>query len=791
MKDIKTDYKKNFSLAKDNERPREGQETEVTDLVPTAQDFESHAIQGMKPRASKNVKSNAILSTLKDILKDPPFAQISQTHKDEVHYTLPVLDPGHKYAVEKAEATVVGFFEGEDVSGRIRRNRLMKDIVYGSGPTEVMETAIRNLINIDEMARRQSIHFNSKLYAKENFKLTWVHLPSTNMIWMNDLLTKVMSHEHYPIREYYELRSFFRDSWVQVPDEESRSRMMRPRYVARPMKETDDGSSGKTKTPDPTKDTVGVKENTGSASETAEKNKKETTEAQSTATDPVEDKRRVDDDQQSDSSQFVERSHGVVASAVYMPYLDYSAHCRHWDTESPDLQQAYQHYEELLKSYQGNDKPQHGSPTLDEWNESQVVSKYLQESPKVKDSSGTKDRNQWTVVRVNQPWIWTISTDWIITATSLPFTSSPDTLVEEILNQLDKQAEYGSSRAQPESTSDLVPVIIDHCIGLYEKRPNDAGRISIGQTFSHYINGITTLFDRFRALSSGEHRRKKAKDKKDSHFRTVDSKQAHNEHITVPAPATAISTNGQPIETTELSRSPDTSAAIQQAKNLYCDIKDVRDELSILRSVAQYQQIVQKGFAEKGVDESRFSSSYVIKDLKELDSIAERIQSAINTTLSLQQSDLANRQATEATEQGKTVMTFTFATVIFLPLSFLSSLFALDVASFQEAPAWAFYTIFFVSLGISGLLGSSAVYWENIMHFKDQFMASPTHAIKELFRSTSTPSTIPTSSDSGDNETGGATKHRRIISKIKDRSQVLTKRFKWRKKENDIDHIAV
>ncbi|KAI1066726.1 hypothetical protein LB506_012110 [Fusarium annulatum] len=589
-----------------------------------------------------------------------------------------------------------------------------------------------------------------------------------------------MSHEHYPIREYYELRSFFRDSWVQVPDKESRSRMMRPRYVARPMKETDDGSSEKTKTPDPTKDTVGVKENTGSASETAEKNKKETTEAQSTATDPVEDKRRVDDDQQSDSSQFVERSHGVVASAVYMPYLDYSAHCRHWDTESPDLQQAYQHYEELLKSYQGNDKPQHGSPTLDEWyyqfsqkdsgakdnqkvrNESQVVSKYLQESPKVKDSSGTKDRNQWTVVRVNQPWIWTISTDWIITATSLPFTSSPDTLVEEILNQLDKQAEYGSSRAQSESTSDLVPVIIDHCIGLYEKRPNDAGRISIGQTFSHYINGI------------------KAKDKKDSHFRTVDSKQAHNEHITVPAPATAISTNGQPIETTELSRSPDTSAAIQQAKNLYCDIKDVRDELSILRSVAQYQQIVQKGFAEKGVDESRFSSSYVIKDLKELDSIAERIQSAINTTLSLQQSDLANRQATEATEQGKTVMTFTFATVIFLPLSFLSSLFALDVASFQEAPAWAFYTIW-----------SSAVYWENIMHFKDQFMANPTHAIKELFRSTSTPSTIPTSSDSGDNETGGATKHRRIISKIKDRSQVLTKRFKWRKKENDIDHIAV
>ncbi|ENH73444.1 hypothetical protein FOC1_g10008932, partial [Fusarium oxysporum f. sp. cubense race 1] len=40
----------------------------------------------------------------------------------------------------------------------------------------------------------------------------------------------------------------------------------------------------------------------------------------------------------------------------------------------------------------------------------------------------------------------------------------------------------------------------------------------------------------------------------------------------------------------------------------------------------------------------------------------------INTTLSLQQSEVANRQATEATRQGKTVMTFTFATVLFVSL---------------------------------------------------------------------------------------------------------------------------
>jgi tRNA G10 N-methylase Trm11 len=80
--------------------------------------------------------------------------------------------------------------------------------------------------------------------------------------------------------------------------------------------------------------------------------------------------------------------------------------------------------------------------------------------------------------------------DWIITATSSPFENSPDALVEDILNQLSKQAEYGGSHALPVSATELVPVIIDHCIGSYEKKPNESNRISIGQTFSHYINSI-------------------------------------------------------------------------------------------------------------------------------------------------------------------------------------------------------------------------------------------------------------------------------------------------------------
>lgn len=128
--------------------------------------------------ASKAVKSPTILGTLQDILKDSPFAQISQTHRDEVDYIPPVPGPNTRRIVQAAEATVIAFFKAKGESGRIRRNQPIKEVVYDPRPTEVVGTAVRNLLG---MTQRGSMHFNSNLYAKENLKLTWVHLPSTKV----------------------------------------------------------------------------------------------------------------------------------------------------------------------------------------------------------------------------------------------------------------------------------------------------------------------------------------------------------------------------------------------------------------------------------------------------------------------------------------------------------------------------------------------------------------------------------------------------------------------------------
>ncbi|KAF4499446.1 het-6-heterokaryon incompatibility [Fusarium agapanthi] len=567
----------------------------------------------LEVETSKELKSPTILDTLQDILKDPPFAQISQTHRDEVNFKPPVPRPNTNRIVQAAEATVVAFFKMKGESGRIRRNRPIKEVVYDPGPTEVVGTAIRNLL---DMTRRGSMRFNSNLYANENLKLTWV-------IYLLPM-------------------SFFRDTWVEVPDKESRSRMMRPRSVIILTEKSTDLQLKEEETTESTSLTETDNEGNG-------RRGSEATERETKLDDSRTEDQRIYDDWDSKPDQLPKKPHEFVpASAIYMPYLSYSTHCKNWDwglaPDDWDLKQRHDHYEELLDTYKGKDKQQHGSPTLDEWyyqfaqedseaindqscrNESQVVSKYLRENEREGDMGIYREPNQWTVVRVNQVWIWTVST-----TTSSPLGGSPDSLVEEILNSLSKQGEYGGSGAQPVSASELLPAIIDHCIGSYERRPSDGKRIFIGQTLSHYINRIgrkeTTLFDDFRAWSPSEYQQKRKPKNKEEECSPAESSRGWPADA---SPSTTIETNVQATQTTTQTHSHghDISAAIKKAKDLYCDIKDVRDELNILKSVAQYQQIVQRGLASKDVDESRFSSTYVVKDLRELDSIAERIQLA-------------------------------------------------------------------------------------------------------------------------------------------------------------------
>ncbi|KAJ3945502.1 hypothetical protein N0V92_013486 [Colletotrichum tropicale] len=115
----------------------------------------------------------------------------------------------------------------------------------------------------------------------------------------------------------------------------------------------------------------------------------------------------------------------------------------------------------------------------------------------------------------------------------------------------------------------------------------------------------------------------------------------------------------------------DVLGATRRASKLLFQIKDVRDELHILKTIADYQEKVQTSMdkAIHSASNAAFDENmakYVRNDVDELDRLACNIQEALQTTLTLYETEIANRQAKEAVDQGKRVIIFTVVTVCYL-----------------------------------------------------------------------------------------------------------------------------
>ncbi|KAK1499298.1 hypothetical protein CCUS01_00020 [Colletotrichum cuscutae] len=110
----------------------------------------------------------------------------------------------------------------------------------------------------------------------------------------------------------------------------------------------------------------------------------------------------------------------------------------------------------------------------------------------------------------------------------------------------------------------------------------------------------------------------------------------------------------------------------KKAAKLLYNIKGACDELNILRTIANYQQGVQKKLINPDYrrtldtpatweDET---AAYVMDDIDELDQLATKTEDALKTTITILKSGTAN-------EQGKKVMVFTLVTVFFVTFDLL------------------------------------------------------------------------------------------------------------------------
>ena len=97
----------------------------------------------------------------------------------------------------------------------------------------------------------------------------------------------------------------------------------------------------------------------------------------------------------------------------------------------------------------------------------------------------------------------------------------------------------------------------------------------------------------------------------------------------------------------------------------------------------------------------------VSKILDDLLNLKPRYATAIEARFTRDQAEDTKRQAEETARQGQIIMVFTIVTIIFLPMSFLSSFFAINIAAFPRDDndflplGWVSKYLFGIGLGVS------------------------------------------------------------------------------------------
>ncbi|KAG5760665.1 hypothetical protein H9Q72_011228 [Fusarium xylarioides] len=587
-----------------------------------AEETHSSKVHDPKPRDNRL----DYLAELEDILRDPPRTHFHQHFKG---FPTPEPGPDTLKLLQEFEATVTIFLEDEKESGTITRHRTVKDTLYGNGPKKTVEDTVKamsTMIGNDE----KLLGYN--LTKETQAQFTWVHLPATNLVWMKvrthvqiavyirgliptlrtvdllisqDLFIKIMEKGPYT-PQYHDINSFFQNSLVHVPNEKSRSRFLRPQALAKHrVRSAHHGKIMMADLEDPGK------------------------------------------------TPHTEDEGNVAATAVYMPYFSFSTSDPNQEgSEMNDTNET----KELRAEYRVGSLEEeygesvHGSPTLDEWyyhfgedegskkdrndrNETQVVSKYL-ETINTEDHEGQgsfsifdlekKPARRATILRVNQLWIWTIADKWLITATSYNPEPTSATLDQEILKQFRQQGQSTGSSSQPRSATEMSRFIVQHCIGSYDRPPPSGCPVSIGQAFSHFLNRIgrdeSAIFEDFRNRTASWQRR------------ITDKRQKKREDVG-SSDTNKTTTSFLSLRESKMSPNEEIRDAIRKTESLFCHIKDVRDELNILRSAARYQENVQKGLTLGEAQTSELLSKSVLNDIREMEVVAERIQLAVGLSL--------------------------------------------------------------------------------------------------------------------------------------------------------------
>ncbi|KAF1808412.1 hypothetical protein P152DRAFT_220188 [Eremomyces bilateralis CBS 781.70] len=386
---------------------------------------------------------------------------------------------------------------------------------------------------------------------------------------------------------------------------------------------------------------------------------------------------------------------------LFMPYLHYETDSRRMrmsqtikealTREPPFVPQTLDDL--LIRAYINSDPPLHTRRTLDQFfyhgidtterDRDQVVFRYCQHR-------GLEPK----LFMVDQMWMWILGEELIITSFPQRYQQpkqDPVNMLEGIIEDMNVK-----TRPPMKNVYDLAMLITTRCSGVFDRHRLDNQEFQFLDMFEtsigHVTNRESKLFSRFNRASAG----------------AAQWLRNHRRSQRASTWSRALDTNpNDPGRRDDLFQ--DSLLDIGTETELLAEIKDIRDEINIIKMVLQHQVSVLPDLADfmfeelggkksleafeirkRSKDQLKIIDVHV-KDLERMDKQAENIYTSLTHLLDLKQKQanafearFAADRAISSARQGQTVMVFTIVTIIFLPMSFIASFFTVDISNFPR-----------------------------------------------------------------------------------------------------------
>ncbi|KAI0441635.1 hypothetical protein F4803DRAFT_551888 [Xylaria telfairii] len=487
---------------------------------------------------------------------------------------------------------------------------------------------------------------DKSIYDNSSSRFRWIHLPANCMQWMMDATIGAYREEGKKPEDFANRIQFLENSWHELPEIESDQKYMHPSCSRRSSSHSESKQ-----------DAFGGDMKT---------------------------------------SQL----------AIYVPYIK----CAPRPQPKPQLKR---HRDIVFDIYKDDEDlpcedfklPFHQSRTLDTYyrgkseeatarDNDQVFSRYVTRERTSKNI--TTEPSDQEILHVGQLWLWVADDETIITATSHHPQAGADSIFEAILNRMSNTDEGLNREAVLASMNSFVEFIFSFYINIVDNLalnidlsggsggdpPQEFERVSVDAMFSSSIEEVSRTESILRS-------------KFKQHISPKSDKPSSFE-------------------------SQDIYEAISELTGALTEIKDIRGELKMIRSVVRTQQRVWNQLLSQPMghdqddDNKKFNSwkstdpKYVLDKIESLLEFAEETEKNVTSVLELHMNQLSIHEAETSRIQGETLMVFTIVTVIFTPLSFATSLFALNISAFPHSgdnvsyqPGWIFGILVGILVGFS------------------------------------------------------------------------------------------